>query len=147
MNQPINQLPCFNTSKLTNIKGTAQHAYEGVSKGAYVISPATKETADAILIATGSEVNLAVEAQKALEGEGIDASVVSMPSWDRFEAQSEEYKESVLPKSVKKRLAIEMGSSFGWHRYAGDEGDVLAIDTVWRICTRRNSNGRIRLYS
>ena len=51
-----------------------------------------------------------------------------MPSWDRFEKQSKEYKDSVLPKSVKKRLAIEMGSSLGWHRYAGDEGDVLAID-------------------
>ena len=69
-----------------------------------------------------------LDAQKALEGEGIYASVVSMPSWDRFEEQSKEYKESVIPKTVKKRLAIEMGSSLGWHRYAGDEGDVLAID-------------------
>ena len=58
----------------------------------------------------------------------MSAAVISMPSWDRFEAQSKEYKESVIPKSVKKRLAIEMGSSLGWHRYAGDEGDVLAID-------------------
>ena len=102
--------------------------YTGVEKGAYVVSPATKETADAILIATGSEVSLAVEAQKALLAEGIDASVVSMPSMDRFEQQSKEYKESVLPKAVTKRLAIEMGASFGWHKYVGFEGDVLAID-------------------
>ncbi|WP_071394624.1 transketolase [Bacillus tuaregi] len=114
---------------LPTIKGSAQNAYEGVSKGAYVVSPANKDTADVLLIASGSEVNLAIEAQKALESEGIYASVVSMPSWDRFEAQSKEYKESVIPKAVKKRLAIEMGSSLGWHRYAGDEGDVLAIDT------------------
>jgi len=113
---------------LPTIKGTAQNAYDGVAKGAYVISPANKETADVLLLASGSEVNLAIDAQKALESEGIYASVVSMPSWDRFEAQSKEYKESVIPKAVKKRLAIEMGSSLGWHRYAGDEGDVLAID-------------------
>lgn len=101
---------------------------EGVQKGAYVISPATKDTPDAILIATGSEVSLAVEAQKALLADGIDASVVSMPSMDRFEQQSAEYKESVLPKAVTKRLAIEMGASFGWHKYTGFAGDVLAID-------------------
>lgn len=101
---------------------------DGVQKGAYVISPATKETPDAILIATGSEVSLAVEAQKALLADGIDASVVSMPSMDRFEQQSAEYKESVLPKEVTKRLAIEMGASLGWHKYTGFDGDVLAID-------------------
>ncbi|KGR84842.1 transketolase [Lysinibacillus odysseyi] len=101
---------------------------DGVQKGAYVISPATKETPDAILIATGSEVSLAVEAQKALLADGIDASVVSMPSMDRFEQQSAEYKESVLPKAVTKRLAIEMGASLGWHKYTGFDGDVLAID-------------------
>ncbi len=101
---------------------------EGVQKGAYVISPATKETPDAILIATGSEVSLAVEAQKVLLADGIDASVVSMPSMDRFEQQSADYKESVLPKAVTKRLAIEMGASLGWHKYTGFEGDVLAID-------------------
>jgi transketolase len=113
---------------LPTLKGTVDRAYEGVSKGAYVVSPANQENADALLLASGSEVNLAVEAQKVLEGEGIHASVISMPSWDRFEAQSKEYKDTVIPKTVKKRLAIEMGSSLGWHRYAGDEGDVLAID-------------------
>jgi transketolase len=107
---------------------TAERAKSGVEKGAYVISPAAGEQADAILIATGSEVQLAINAQKALAKEGIHVSVVSMPSWDRFERQSEEYKQSVLPPSVKKRLAIEMGASFGWHKYTGDEGDILAID-------------------
>lgn len=113
---------------LPTLKGTVQHAYENVSKGAYVVSPATKETADVLLLATGSEVSLAVEAQNLLENEGIATSVISMPSWDRFEAQSQAYKDSVIPKSVKARLAIEMGSSLGWHKYVGDEGDVLAID-------------------
>ncbi|MEH7526072.1 transketolase [Bacillus sp. JJ1503] len=113
---------------LPTLKGTKEAAYDGVSKGAYVVSPASKEKADALLIASGSEVSLAVEAQQALEADGISAAVISMPSWDRFEAQSKEYKESVIPKDVKKRLAIEMGASLGWHRYAGDEGDVLCID-------------------
>ncbi|KGR79635.1 transketolase [Ureibacillus manganicus] len=107
---------------------SAELAKDGVAKGAYVVSPATKATPDAILLATGSEVSLAVEAQKALLADGIDASVVSMPSMDRFEQQTAEYKESVLPKAVTKRLAIEMGASFGWHKYVGFEGDVLAID-------------------
>ncbi|WP_286231592.1 transketolase [Neobacillus mesonae] len=113
---------------LPTLKGTDKNAYEGVSKGAYVVSPATKETPDALLLASGSEVSLAVEAQKVLASEGVDVSVVSMPSWDRFEAQSQEYKDSVLPKNVKKRLGIEVGASFGWHKYVGDEGEVLAID-------------------
>ncbi|MEK4426287.1 transketolase [Solibacillus sp. FSL K6-1523] len=110
------------------LDASLETVYDGVDKGAYIVSPATKETADAILIATGSEVGLAVEAQKALLAQGIDASVVSMPAMDRFEKQSKEYKESVLPKAITKRLAIEMGASFGWHKYVGFEGDVLAID-------------------
>jgi transketolase len=113
---------------LPTLKGTDTNAYEGVSKGAYVVSPSERETPDALLLATGSEVSLAVEAQKALAGDGIHVSVVSMPSWDRFEQQSQEYKDSVLPRNVKKRLGIEVASSFGWHKYTGDEGDVLAID-------------------
>ncbi|WP_042456622.1 transketolase [Neobacillus dielmonensis] len=113
---------------LPTLKGTDQNAYDGVKRGAYVVSPASKETPDALLLASGSEVSLAVEAQQTLAGEGIDVSVVSMPSWDRFEEQSQEYKQSVLPKNVKKRLGIEVGASLGWHKYTGDEGDVLAID-------------------
>ena len=102
---------------------------EGVKKGAYIVSPATKEKPDAILIATGSEVSLAVASQEKLKADGIDVSVVSMPSWDLFEKQDDAYKQSVLPKDVKKRLGIEMGASLGWHKYVGDEGDLIAIDT------------------
>jgi len=110
------------------LEHSADLAKEGVSRGAYVVSPSLKENADALLLATGSEVSLAVDAQKVLAEEGINVSVVSMPSWDRFEKQDAAYKNSVLPKSVKKRLAIEMGTSFGWERYTGDEGSVLGID-------------------
>ncbi|WP_010286194.1 transketolase [Kurthia massiliensis] len=106
-----------------------EDVYAGVAKGAYVVAASTKETPDVILIATGSEVGLAVEAKAALATEGIDAQVVSMPDMARFDKQDAAYKESVLPKAVTKRLAIEMAASFGWHKYVGFEGDVLAIDT------------------
>ncbi|MFJ7931647.1 transketolase [Peribacillus sp. NPDC096448] len=106
---------------------TPEKGYEGVKKGAYVISEA-KNDLDGLLLASGSEVPLAVDAQKALEKEGIFVSVVSMPSWDRFEKQTDEYKESVLPKKVKTRLGIEMGASLGWSKYVGDNGHVLTID-------------------
>jgi transketolase len=102
-------------------------AFEGVRKGAYVISEA-KGDIEGLLLASGSEVALAVEAQKALEKEGIYVSVISMPSWDRFEKQSQEYKKSVIPKHVKARLGIEMGASLGWSKYVGDHGGVIAID-------------------
>ncbi|WP_071396772.1 transketolase [Bacillus tuaregi] len=111
------------------LAGTKEQAYEGVTKGAYVISPAVKDTADAILIATGSEVHLAIQAQQALKEKGIAVSVVSMPSWDRFDEQDQTYKDAVLPPQVTKRLAIEMGSPFGWERYVGDKGRIIGIDT------------------
>ncbi|WP_028782879.1 transketolase [Thalassobacillus devorans] len=114
---------------LPTLPGTEENAYEGVKKGAYVLSPSAKETPDALLLATGSEVQLAVAAQQELKEKGYDVSVVSMPSFDRFNVQSDEYKESVLPKAVTKRLAIEMASPFGWERYVGLEGSVLGIDT------------------
>ncbi len=110
-----------------NLTTMANTIYEGVSKGAYVVSEAQKEM-DGILIATGSEVNLAVAAQTALAAEGIHVRVVSMPSMDLFEKQPKEYRELILPKSVTKRLAIEMGATYGWHKYVGFEGDVLGID-------------------
>lgn len=112
---------------LPTMEGTKEQAYEGVKKGAYVISKA-KETPVALLLASGSEVSLAIEAQKELEKENIFVQVVSMPSWDRFDQQSAEYKESVLPRSITKRLGIEMGASFGFHKYVGTEGDLLTID-------------------
>ena len=103
-------------------------AFEGVDKGAYVVSPQEGEVPEGILIATGSEVNLAVEAQKVLRETGHDVSVVSMPAMNRFEEQSKEYQESVLPSSVRKRVAIEMGASLGWHRYVGFDGELVTID-------------------
>lgn len=114
---------------LPTLEGTTTDVYHNVSKGAYVISPAKESKIDLILVASGSEVQLAIGAQEKLAAEGISASVVSMPSMDLFEKQSEEYKQSVLPKEVTKRVAIEMGSSFGWHKYVGFEGEVIAIDT------------------
>lgn len=112
---------------LPTIEGTKETAYEGVKKGAYIVSRANGD-ADLLLLASGSEVPLAVEAQAVLEKEGIHASVISMPSWDRFEAQPKEYKDEVISPNVKARLGIEMGASLGWHKYVGDHGDVLAID-------------------
>ncbi|MED5047086.1 transketolase [Bacillus siamensis] len=113
---------------LPTIDQQAEEAYAGVEKGAYTVSKAKTDSPDALLLATGSEVGLAIEAQAKLADENIHVSVVSMPSWDRFEKQSAEYKNSVLPPNVTKRLAIEMGSSFGWGKFTGLEGDVLAID-------------------
>ncbi|EOI82295.1 transketolase [Enterococcus faecalis] len=110
------------------LEGTLEHASDSVQKGAYVLSPQKGEQPAGILIATGSEVNLAVEAQAKLAEEGNDVSVVSMPSFDLFEKQSAEYKESVLPKAVTKRVAIEAAASFGWERYVGTEGKTITID-------------------
>lgn len=94
-------------------------------KGAYVLSD--DKDAELILIATGSEVALAMSAQVKLKEEGIASRVVSMPSWELFEKQSAAYKESVLPKKLKKRLAIEAGSALGWHKYITDEGDTVTM--------------------
>lgn len=100
-----------------------------VSKGAYVVSPAKTGLADGILIATGSEVSLALEAKKALTKKSYDISVVSMPSMELFDRQSDEYKESVLPSSITRRISIEMESTFGWGKYVGLDGASIGIDT------------------
>lgn len=110
------------------LPGSKELSRENLKKGAYVLSPADKETPDGILIATGSEVSLAIEAKKELKEQGHDVSVVSMPSFDLFENQSDEYKESVLPSAVSNRVAIEMGSTFGWHKYVKNDGKVIGID-------------------
>jgi len=110
-----------------NVPALENSKREEVEKGAYIIS-SEQSKIDAILIATGSEVSLAIEAQKELRKEGIDTRVVSLPSFKRFEEQSDEYKESILPKNSTKRIAIEMGSSFGWHKFIGLEGKTLTID-------------------
>jgi transketolase len=101
---------------------------EGLEKGAYVLSDA-EDTPDLILIATGSEVALIMDAQAKLKEEGIAARVVSMPSWELFEKQDAAYKEEVFPKAVRKRLAVETGSPLGWHKYVTDEGDIIAMTT------------------
>jgi len=103
-------------------------ASEGVPKGAYVVSPQEGNKPDGILIATGSEVSITVEAQAQLKEQGHDVSVVSMPSMDLFEEQPQSYKETVLPSKVEKRLAVEMGSPFGWDRYVGPNGRGMTID-------------------
>ena len=97
-----------------------------VSKGAYVLSGAASP--DLILIATGSEVSLALETAKLLEAQGTKTRVVSMPSWELFSQQSDEYRESVIPTSVRARLSIEAGATLGWHRWIGDHGIAVGID-------------------
>ena len=98
-------------------------------KGAYIIKEASKSTPDMILIASGSEVSLAIEAAAELEKDNISTRVVSMPCMDVFEAQSKEYKEEVLPKNVRNRVAIEALSSFGWDRYTGLDGRVISMNS------------------
>ncbi|MEB6611616.1 transketolase [Staphylococcus pasteuri] len=100
---------------------------EGVRKGAYIVYE-SKETPEYLLLATGSEVSLAVEAAKDLDAQGKGVRVVSMPNWFAFEQQSEEYKESVIPSNITKRVAIEMASPLGWHKYVGTQGKVIGID-------------------
>jgi transketolase len=103
---------------------------EGVAKGAYVVADAPQgKKPDVLLIATGSEVSLCVAAYEQLKGEGVAARVVSMPSWELFEHQSAEYKDSVIPAAVKARVCVEQAAAFGWERYAGDGGAIVAMKT------------------
>jgi transketolase len=99
-----------------------------LEKGAYILSE-SKEHPQLILIGTGSEVNLVLQAQAKLLEEGISARVVSMPSWELFEKQGEDYKAQVFPPEIRKRLAVEAGSPLGWHKYVTDEGDIVAMTT------------------
>ncbi len=98
----------------------------GLAKGAYVLADSAGQP-DVLLLATGSEVSLCVEAYEKLKAEGIKARVVSMPSWDLFEAQDEAYRESVLPSAVKARVGVEMAAELGWHRYVGMHGALLCM--------------------
>ncbi len=100
----------------------------GLSQGAYILRDSQNGKPDVILIATGSEVHIANDAWKKLGQKGIGVRVVSMPSWELFDKQPEEYRREVLPPEVKARLAIEAGVSLGWQRYVGNEGDVIGID-------------------
>ncbi|HEX5954565.1 MAG TPA: transketolase C-terminal domain-containing protein, partial [Solirubrobacterales bacterium] len=101
---------------------------EGTLRGAYVLADAEGGEPDAILIATGSEVEKALEARAMLAEEGVDARVVSMPSWDVFAAQDESYREEVLPASITARVSIEAGATFGWEHWVGDRGIAIGVD-------------------
>lgn len=114
--------------KLPVLAHTAKLADAGVARGGYVVSPQKGMRPSGILIATGSEVALAVKAQERLFKLGEDVSVVSMPSMERFDAQPQNYRDKVLPPSVRRRTAVEMGSTRGWERYVGLDGTVVGLD-------------------
>ncbi len=101
---------------------------DGLRRGAYILADASSGKPDVILIATGSEVQLIIAAQKKLQEQGIAARIVSMPSWELFDAQPPEYRDAVLPPSVRARLAVEAGVPQGWHKYVGSDGDVIGLD-------------------
>jgi transketolase len=114
---------------LPTIDRTNYASAAGVAKGAYVLADAPGSKPDVILIASGSEVTLALQAHEQLLSEGIHSRVVSMPSWDIFENQSQEYRDNVLPPDVNARVAIEQASTFGWERYVGTTGHVIGMKT------------------
>jgi len=114
-------LPTFDRNKYASAAG--------VARGAYVMADAAGGSPQIILIASGSEVSLAVDAHETLRGQGIRSRVVSMPSWDIFERQPQSYRESVLPPQVPARIAIEQGSTIGWERYVGAAGQVIGMKT------------------
>jgi transketolase len=114
---------------LPTLDRTRYASAAGVARGAYVLGDAPGGTPEIILIATGSELSLAVDAHEQLLAEGVRSRVVSMPSWDLFEHQPQEYRESVLPPAVKARIAVEQASTFGWERYVGSEGRVIGMRT------------------
>jgi transketolase len=112
-------IPTFDRTKFASASGTA--------KGAYVLADAPGGKPDVILLGTGSEVSLCVEAYEKLKTEGIKARVVSMPSWELFERQDAAYKESVLPAAVTARVSVEMAATFGWDRYVGPKGRAIGM--------------------
>lgn len=110
-----------------NVSNITDATYDDVCHGAYIVSKEENEC-EGILIATGSEVELAIKAQAELKKQGHDVRVVSMPSMELFNQQSAEYKESVLPIAIRKRLAVEMGTDFGWYKYIGLDGKVISVN-------------------
>ncbi len=114
------KLPIFDRTDLAGA--------EGLRQGAYVLSPEAGTEPDVILIATGSEVQLALAAQERLAAEDLAGRVVSMPCWELFRAQPQDYRDSVLPPSVRSRVAIEAGSPLGWREWVGDAGSIVGID-------------------
>lgn len=110
------------------LEGTKEKAFEGVANGGYVLVDGAKSTPDVILIASGSEVQYAVEAAKLLAEDNVSARVVSMPSIDWFLEQSEEYQEEILPRAVKARVSVEAGTAMPWHRFTGDHGRNVSLE-------------------
>src|SRR6202790_1811935 len=101
----------------------------GLARGAYVLADAPGGDPEVILIASGSEVSLAADAHEKLIAEGIRSRVVSIPSWDIFEDQNKDYRDSVLPPKVTARVAVEQASTFGWERYVGNSGRIIGMKT------------------
>jgi transketolase len=114
---------------LPTLDRTKYAAASGVARGAYVLADAPGGTPEVIIIASGSEVILALEAHDQLLAEGIRSRVVSMPSWDIFDHQTQEYRDSVLPPKVTARVAVEQASTFGWERYVGTSGRIVGMKT------------------
>jgi transketolase len=115
--------------KLPVQEGTAQKARDGVARGAYILAePANNEQPKALLLATGSEVQLAVEAQQLLAEKGVPVRVVSMPSWELFMKQPQAYRDEVLPPAIERRMAIEMANPLGWERFVGPKGHIVGIN-------------------
>jgi transketolase len=119
----------FSRQALPTLDRTQYGSAAGVAKGAYILADAARGKPDVLLLATGSEVSLCLEAYEKLTAAGIKARVVSMPSWDLFEAQDQAYRDSVLPPQVTARVAVEEASTFGWDRYVGPTGKVLGMHT------------------
>lgn len=109
------------------IEQAPERAFEGVARGGYVVADPTDGEPQLLMIASGSEVSLALEAGALLSEQGIAVRIVSLPSWNLFDTQDREYQESVLPPAITKRLAIEAGTTLGWERYVGGDGDVIGI--------------------
>jgi transketolase len=118
----------FTRQKVPVLDRTQLAPAEGLHKGAYVLWEAGEGTPQVILIGTGSEVHIALEAGRQLASEGTSVRVVSMPSWELFDRQPVDYRDRVLPPEVKARVAVEAGIKLGWERYVGLEGTVVGMD-------------------
>ena len=114
--------------KLPTLARTSDDARTGVARGGYILREASGGKPEIILIGTGSELQLAFAAAEALEAEGTPARVVSLPCWELFDQQGQAYRDSVLPPAVRKRMSVEVGASFGWERWVGDEGAIVGLD-------------------
>ncbi|MGH9369402.1 MAG: transketolase-like TK C-terminal-containing protein, partial [Thermoanaerobaculia bacterium] len=114
---------------LPTLDRTKYGAASGAEKGAYVLADAADGEPDVVLLASGSEVPLCLQAYEQLTAEGVKARVVSMPSWELFERQSQEYRDSVLPPAVTARVSVEQASTFGWGRFVGAAGETIGMKT------------------